>query len=72
MYFRVYRRSAVYFSQGSMGKVEVFRCVECNEKAKELHRDYSNGILKITICVRNILSPIWTVVLKLLRVHWSP
>lgn len=33
-----------------MGKVEVFRCVECNEKAKELHRDYSNGILKITIC----------------------
>ncbi|XP_071766665.1 protein ARV1 [Centroberyx gerrardi] len=32
-----------------MGKV-VFRCVECNEKATELHRDYSNGILKITIC----------------------
>ncbi|TKS75526.1 Protein ARV1 [Collichthys lucidus] len=27
-----------------------FRCVECNEKASELHRDYSNGILKITIC----------------------
>uniref|UniRef100_A0A8P4K292 Protein ARV n=1 Tax=Dicentrarchus labrax TaxID=13489 RepID=A0A8P4K292_DICLA len=26
------------------------RCVECNEKASELHRDYSNGILKITIC----------------------
>ncbi|XP_061668392.1 protein ARV1 isoform X2 [Syngnathoides biaculeatus] len=27
-----------------------FRCVECNEKATELHRDYSNGILKITLC----------------------
>lgn len=32
-----------------MGKV-VYRCVECNEKATELHRDYNNGILKITIC----------------------
>ncbi|KAM9354433.1 protein ARV1 [Pholidichthys leucotaenia] len=29
---------------------DVFRCVECHEKATELHRDYSNGILKITIC----------------------
>lgn len=29
-----------------------FRCVECNADASELHRDYSNGILKITICVR--------------------
>nr|XP_043904450.1 protein ARV1 isoform X2 [Solea senegalensis] len=27
-----------------------FRCVECSENAPELHRDYSNGILKITIC----------------------
>ncbi|XP_068198782.1 protein ARV1 [Antennarius striatus] len=27
-----------------------FRCVECNAKAPELHRDYRNGILKITIC----------------------
>uniref|UniRef100_A0A4W5NQ65 Protein ARV n=1 Tax=Hucho hucho TaxID=62062 RepID=A0A4W5NQ65_9TELE len=27
-----------------------FRCVECNKDANELHRDYSNGILKITIC----------------------
>ncbi|CAL1585772.1 unnamed protein product [Knipowitschia caucasica] len=33
-----------------MGKVQDFRCVECNENATELHRDYSNGILKITIC----------------------
>ncbi|XP_033932052.1 protein ARV1 [Pseudochaenichthys georgianus] len=32
-----------------MGK-DGFRCVECNEKAPELHRDYSKGILKITIC----------------------
>uniref|UniRef100_A0A3Q2WS51 Protein ARV n=1 Tax=Haplochromis burtoni TaxID=8153 RepID=A0A3Q2WS51_HAPBU len=32
-----------------MGKDD-FRCIECNEKAAELHRDYSNGILKITIC----------------------
>ncbi|KAI5616992.1 protein ARV1 [Silurus asotus] len=27
-----------------------FRCIECNEEAAELHRDYSNGIVKITIC----------------------
>ncbi|XP_014060641.1 protein ARV1 [Salmo salar] len=27
-----------------------FRCVECNKGAHELHRDYSNGILKLTIC----------------------
>ncbi|KAG5846622.1 protein ARV1 [Anguilla rostrata] len=27
-----------------------YRCVECNSEAYELHRDYSNGILKITIC----------------------
>ncbi|XP_056151090.1 protein ARV1 [Lampris incognitus] len=32
-----------------MGK-GVFRCVECNERTAELHRDYSNGILKITVC----------------------
>ncbi|XP_063078383.1 protein ARV1 [Engraulis encrasicolus] len=30
--------------------ITVFRCIECNEEASELHRDYSNGILKITIC----------------------
>ncbi|XP_020775599.1 protein ARV1 isoform X2 [Boleophthalmus pectinirostris] len=33
-----------------MGKVQQFRCIECNKKATELHRDYRNGILKITIC----------------------
>ncbi|XP_029903674.1 protein ARV1 [Myripristis murdjan] len=27
-----------------------FRCIECNEEAAELHRDYRNGILKLTIC----------------------
>ncbi|XP_034018704.1 protein ARV1-like [Thalassophryne amazonica] len=32
-----------------MGKCG-FMCVECGEKALELYRDYSNGILKITIC----------------------
>ncbi|KAF6735891.1 Protein ARV1 [Oryzias melastigma] len=32
-----------------MGK-EVYRCIECSDKASELYRDYSNGILKITIC----------------------
>lgn len=37
-------------------KKDDFRCVECNEEASELHRDYSNGILKITICVRSVLS----------------
>lgn len=34
-----------------MGR-DYFRCIECSEKAAELHRDYSNGILTITICVR--------------------
>ncbi|TSL47533.1 Protein ARV1 [Bagarius yarrelli] len=27
-----------------------FKCIECNEEASELYRDYSNGIVKITIC----------------------
>lgn len=27
-----------------------FKCIECNEEASELHRDYSNGIVKITLC----------------------
>ncbi|XP_059504712.1 protein ARV1 isoform X1 [Stegostoma tigrinum] len=27
-----------------------YRCVECNEEAQELHRDYSRGVIKITIC----------------------
>ncbi|XP_060762836.1 protein ARV1 isoform X2 [Neoarius graeffei] len=27
-----------------------FKCIECNEEASELYRDYCNGIVKITIC----------------------
>ncbi|XP_059963677.1 protein ARV1 isoform X2 [Mesoplodon densirostris] len=27
-----------------------YRCIECSEEAKELYRDYSHGVLKITIC----------------------
>ncbi|XP_036133360.1 protein ARV1 isoform X1 [Molossus molossus] len=27
-----------------------YRCIECNQEAKELYRDYSHGVLKITIC----------------------
>ncbi|XP_055969600.1 protein ARV1 [Sorex fumeus] len=27
-----------------------YRCIECNEEAKELYRDYNHGVLKITIC----------------------
>lgn len=26
------------------------RCIECNQEAKELYRDYNHGVLKITIC----------------------
>lgn len=33
-------------------KKDEFRCVECSDKSPELYRDYRNGILKITICVR--------------------
>uniref|UniRef100_A0A8C7WJR4 Protein ARV n=1 Tax=Oncorhynchus mykiss TaxID=8022 RepID=A0A8C7WJR4_ONCMY len=32
-----------------------FRCFECNKDAHELRKDYSNGILKIIICVIIIL-----------------
>ncbi|XP_041108514.1 protein ARV1 isoform X2 [Polyodon spathula] len=27
-----------------------YKCIECNQEANELHRDYSYGVLKITIC----------------------
>lgn len=33
-------------------KKDEFRCVECSQESSELYRDYKNGILKITICVR--------------------
>ncbi|XP_033873986.3 protein ARV1 isoform X1 [Acipenser ruthenus] len=28
----------------------LYKCIECSQEANELHRDYSNGVLKITIC----------------------
>nr|XP_044614955.1 protein ARV1 isoform X1 [Equus asinus]XP_044614963.1 protein ARV1 isoform X1 [Equus asinus] len=28
-----------------------YRCIECNQEASELYRDYNHGVLKITICV---------------------
>ncbi|KAK6488985.1 protein ARV1 isoform X1 [Huso huso] len=28
----------------------LYKCIECTQEANELHRDYSNGVLKITIC----------------------
>ncbi|XP_021504194.2 protein ARV1 [Meriones unguiculatus] len=28
----------------------LYRCIECNREARELYRDYSHGVLKITIC----------------------
>lgn len=66
-HFRCARTLAVFCGQlaidrtGRMGK-DVFRCVECNEKALELHRDYNHGILKITICVRPLFtSCIWVI-----------
>uniref|UniRef100_F6XQP7 Protein ARV n=1 Tax=Equus caballus TaxID=9796 RepID=F6XQP7_HORSE len=27
-----------------------YRCIECNQEANELYRDYNHGVLKITIC----------------------
>ncbi|XP_053499561.1 protein ARV1 isoform X1 [Ictalurus furcatus] len=34
-----------------------FKCIECNEEASELYRDYRNGIVKITIC-RSCAKPV--------------
>uniref|UniRef100_F7GJN8 Protein ARV n=1 Tax=Monodelphis domestica TaxID=13616 RepID=F7GJN8_MONDO len=28
----------------------LYRCIECNQEATELYRDYNHGVLKITIC----------------------
>lgn len=41
-------------------KKDEFRCVECSEKSSELYRDYRNGILKITICVRYHITSYFT------------
>ncbi|XP_043333091.1 protein ARV1 isoform X2 [Cervus elaphus] len=32
-----------------------YRCIECNQEAKELYRDYNHGVLKITICMHGKL-----------------
>ncbi|XP_017382009.1 protein ARV1 isoform X2 [Cebus imitator] len=32
-----------------------YRCIECNQEAKELYRDYNHGVLKITICIHGKL-----------------
>uniref|UniRef100_A0A8C8YPW9 Protein ARV n=1 Tax=Prolemur simus TaxID=1328070 RepID=A0A8C8YPW9_PROSS len=32
-----------------------YRCIECNQEAKELYRDYKHGVLKITICIHGKL-----------------
>uniref|UniRef100_A0A671G6K8 Protein ARV n=1 Tax=Rhinolophus ferrumequinum TaxID=59479 RepID=A0A671G6K8_RHIFE len=32
-----------------------YRCIECNQEAKELYRDYKHGVLKITICLHGKL-----------------
>ncbi|XP_058881255.1 protein ARV1 isoform X3 [Acipenser ruthenus] len=33
----------------------LYKCIECSQEANELHRDYSNGVLKITICIHGKL-----------------
>ncbi|KAF4092083.1 hypothetical protein AMELA_G00016850 [Ameiurus melas] len=37
--------------------IACFKCIECNEEACELYRDYRNGIVKITIC-RSCAKPV--------------
>ncbi|XP_029450055.1 protein ARV1 isoform X2 [Rhinatrema bivittatum] len=32
-----------------------YKCVECSKEAAELYRDYSRGILKLTICIHGKL-----------------
>ncbi|KAM6177358.1 protein ARV1 [Erethizon dorsatum] len=42
--------------KGAEGMAEVvsppfpYRCIECNQEASELYRDYNHGVLKLTIC----------------------
>ncbi|XP_069462998.1 protein ARV1 isoform X2 [Ambystoma mexicanum] len=33
----------------------VYRCIECSQLSVELYRDYSHGVLKITICIHGKL-----------------
>ncbi|XP_077879164.1 protein ARV1 isoform X2 [Ictidomys tridecemlineatus] len=51
-------RSGPRPSKGSGGAVLGpcrYRCIECNEEARELYRDYRHGVLKITICIHGKL-----------------
>ncbi|KAM9003446.1 protein ARV1 [Sarcophilus harrisii] len=52
-------RSGLRFGKGSAEKTSMnyassasssYRCIECNQEATELYRDYNHGVLKITIC----------------------
>ncbi|PNI55148.1 ARV1 isoform 5 [Pan troglodytes] len=53
-------RSGLQQGKGNVGGVAAtptaasascqYRCIECNQEAKELYRDYNHGVLKITIC----------------------
>ncbi|OWK63106.1 Protein ARV1 [Lonchura striata] len=33
-----------------MAALGAYRCIECNEEATELYRDYQRGVLRISIC----------------------
>ncbi|XP_069854258.1 protein ARV1 isoform X2 [Dipodomys merriami] len=37
-------------AEGPASAPSCYRCIECNREARELYRDYSHGVLKITIC----------------------
>ncbi|KAM4828482.1 protein ARV1 isoform 2-T2 [Thomomys bottae] len=37
-------------AEGPASAPSRYRCIECNREARELYRDYSRGVLKITIC----------------------
>ncbi|XP_074118458.1 protein ARV1 isoform X2 [Sminthopsis crassicaudata] len=52
-------RSGLRFGKGCVEKTSTnyassasssYRCIECNQEATELYRDYNHGVLKITIC----------------------
>uniref|UniRef100_A0A7N4V696 Protein ARV n=1 Tax=Sarcophilus harrisii TaxID=9305 RepID=A0A7N4V696_SARHA len=57
-------RSGLRFGKGSAEKTSMnyassasssYRCIECNQEATELYRDYNHGVLKITICIHGKL-----------------
>ncbi|XP_017656760.1 protein ARV1 isoform X5 [Nannospalax galili] len=46
-------RRGMRLGKGAEGATAVsypYRCIECNQEAQELYRDYNHGVLKITIC----------------------